>query len=44
MGTLPNREDPDEMSNDASFHPGLHSLLRQNPSSEKVTYHISDEL
>ena len=35
LGTLSNREDPDEMPHDVSFHPGLHCLLRQNPYSEK---------
>ena len=34
-GTLANSEDPDEMPNDATFHQGLHCLLRQNQSSEK---------
>ena len=26
MGTLPNNEDPDEMSHNAAFHQGLHCL------------------
>ena len=28
MGTFTNREDPDEMQHDASFHQGLHCLFR----------------
>ena len=34
-GTLLNSESPDEMPHDATFHQGLHCLLRRNPSSEK---------
>ena len=37
IGTLANDEDPVEMQHDAAFHQGLHSLLRQNRSSEKET-------
>ena len=36
-GTLENSKDPDEMENNAAFHPGLHCLVRQKPSSEKET-------
>ena len=32
---MTNCEDPDEMPHKASFHHGLHCLLRQNRSSEK---------
>ena len=32
---MANREDPDEMPHNASFHQCLHCLLRQNQSSEK---------
>ena len=35
MGTLVNREDPDEMPHNATFHQGLHCLLRQNRTSKK---------
>ena len=35
MGTFAISEDPDEMLHNATFHLGLHSLLRQNRSSEK---------
>ena len=35
MGTLANREDPDEMPHNAVFHQRLNCLLRQNRSSEK---------
>ena len=35
MGTLANNEDPDEMSHNATFHQGLHCLLRQICYSEK---------
>ena len=35
MGTLANSADPDEMPHNASFHGGLHCLLRQNQSSDK---------
>ena len=34
MGTLANSEDPDEMLQHAAFHQNLHSLLRQDGSSE----------
>ena len=34
-GTLANREDPGEMLHNATFHKGLHSLLRNNLSSEQ---------
>ena len=30
--TFAHREDPDEMSHNATFHQGLHCLLRQNLS------------
>ena len=41
MGTLANSEDPDEMPHNVAFHQGLHSLLRQNRSSEKeIQYFI----
>ena len=32
---MANSEDPDEMPHIVAFHHGLHSLLRQNRSSEK---------
>ena len=35
MSSLANREDPDEMPHDVTFHQGLHCLLGQNPTSEK---------
>ena len=35
MGTLANSEGPDEMLHNASFHQGLHFLLRLKQSSEK---------
>ena len=35
MGTFGNGEDPDGMPHKASFHLGLHCLLRQILSSEK---------
>ena len=35
MGVFANNEDTDDMWHDAAFHQGLHSLLRQNLSSEK---------
>ena len=35
MGALANREDPDEMLNDAACHQDLHYLLRSNRSSVK---------
>ena len=34
-GTLASCEDQDEMPHIATFHQGLHCLLRQNQSSEK---------
>ena len=34
MGSITNSEDPDEMPHKATFHQGLHYLLRQNQSSE----------
>ena len=37
VGTV-NNEDTDEMQHKAAFHQGLHSLLRQNQSSEKEIY------
>ena len=41
MGTLANREDPDEMPYNAAFHLGLHCLLGQNWFSEKeLKYNI----
>ena len=40
MGTLANCEDPDEMPHNAAFQQGLHSTLRQNPSSEKETLYF----
>ena len=33
MGTLANSEDPDEIRRNASFHQGLHFLLRLIQSS-----------
>ena len=36
MGTLANREDPDEMHN-AAFHQGIHCLLKQKLSLEFIT-------
>ena len=36
MGTLANSEGPNEMQYNATFHLGLHCLLRQKGSSEKV--------
>ena len=35
MGTLASSEDPDEMPNNATFHQGMHCLLKQKQSSEK---------
>ena len=35
MSTLANNEDPDEMPLNATFHQGLHCLLRQKLSLEK---------
>ena len=35
MGTLGNSEDPDEMPHYATFHQGLHYLLRLKQSSEE---------
>ena len=35
MRTLAYSEDLDEMLHNASYHQGLHCLLRQKPSSEK---------
>ena len=35
MHPLANSEDPDEIPHNAAFHQGLHSLLRQEQSSEK---------
>ena len=35
MGTFANSEDPGEVQHYATFHQGLHCLLRQKPSSEK---------
>ena len=39
MGTLANSEDPDEMQHNATFHQGLHYLLRLNQSSGTEIYH-----
>ena len=37
--TLANSEDPDEMLHSATFHEGLHCLLRQNqPSDNEIKY------
>ena len=36
MCTLANSEDPDEMPLHVAFHQGLHCLLSQKRSSEKV--------
>ena len=33
MGTMANREDPDEIPHKAAFHQGLHCLLRYKQSS-----------
>ena len=38
MGTFANREDPDEVLQNATFQQCLHCLLRQNQSSEKKNY------
>ena len=39
MGTLANSEDPDEMQHDASFHQGLHCLIRLKPLSGTEQHH-----
>ena len=38
MSTLANSEDQDEMQHHAAFHQGLHCLLKQNQSSEKLFF------
>ena len=38
MDTFANSEDPDEMPQNVAFHLGLHSLPRQNLSSEKEIF------
>ena len=40
MGTLSNSDNPDEIPHYAAFHQGLHSLRRQNQSSEKEIQYI----
>ena len=37
MGTFSNSEDPDEMQHNATFHQGLHCLLRlKQPSGTEI--------
>ena len=38
MGTFTNSEDPDEMLHNASFHQGLHCLVRSKRSPDKKTH------
>ena len=39
MGTLANGEDPDEMQHNATFHQGLHCLLRLKQHSGTEIHH-----